>query len=212
MSLAQDGGAMKRQDAGFTLIELLIVVSLIAILSAISLPAILQYIRNYRIKGATQQLASEIQTARTKAIMRNVNRGALFIVLPDPGNPAVFNRFRWVLPDQTSAVAGDWRALDALLLDPAQVGPVKVLPDGVQFVQTAGAAPAIGFTRLGATCDPATVNCGNPPVAPGAAVLCPDCIAFDPATNVSTLTLQQEVTGLVRTVTVMTGGRVLVQQ
>jgi hypothetical protein len=70
----------------------------------------------------------------------------------------------------------------------------------------------IGFTRLGATCDPATADCGNPPIAQGAAVLCPNCIVFDPATNVSTLTLEQEVTGLVKTVTVMTGGRVLVQQ
>ena len=210
MSLAKGNGAMKRKDAGFTLIELLVVVGLIVILSAISLPAISQYIRNYQIRGALQQVASEIQTARTKAIMRNVNRGALFLVLPDPIDPAMFNRFQWVLPDQTMP-AGGWRALDLLQADPAQVGPVKTLPTGVRFVVTAGAAPSIGFTRLGATCDP-VAGCGTPPVDPGAAVVCPNCIVFDAATGVSTMTLQQDLTGLIRTVTVMTGGRVMVQQ
>lgn len=210
MSLAKETGAMKRKDAGFTLIELLVVVGLIVILSAISLPAISQYLRNYQIRGALQQVASEIQTARTKAIMRNVNRGALFFIFADPIDPALFNRFRWVLPDQTMP-AGGWRDLDVLLADPAQVGPVKTLPQGVRFVVTAGASPAIGFTRLGATCDPAA-GCGTPPVDPGAAIFCPDCIVFDPATGVSTMTLRQDLTGLIRTVTVMTGGRVTVQQ
>jgi len=210
MSLAKGIAAMKRKDAGFTLIELLVVVGLIVILSAISLPAISQYIRNYQIRGALQQVASEIQTARTKAIMRNVNRGALFLVLPDPIDPATFNRFQWVLPDQTIP-AGGWRTLDLLQADPAQVGPVKTLPMGVRFVVTAGAAPSIGFTRLGASCDPAA-GCGTPPVDPGAAVVCPNCIVFDAATGVSTMTLRQDLTGLIRTVTVMTGGRVMVQQ
>lgn len=199
---------MKTKQAGFTLIELLVVVGIIVILAAISLPAILQFIRNYRINGAAQQVAGEVQAARTKAIMRNVNRGVLFLVMPDPNNPALFNRYQWVLPEQVAPVGG-YVTLDQLQLLPAQAGPVKALPDGVTFVN-AGTAPSVGFTRLGASCDPAA-GCGIPVVAQGAAVLCPTCINFDPVAAQSTLTLTQEISGLTRTVTIMTGGRVLAQ-
>ena len=82
---------------------------------------------------------------------------------------------------------GTWRDLDDLMADPAQTGPVKTLPAGVQFgpptLPLPGApAPLIGFTRLGATCDP-TASCGTPVIDLGTAVVCPNCIYFDgPAT------------------------------
>jgi prepilin-type N-terminal cleavage/methylation domain-containing protein len=207
---------MKSRQAGFSLVELLVVVGIIVVLAAISVPAMSQYLRNYQIRGATQQVAGEISVARTKAIMRNVNRGALFLIRPDPNNPARFSRYQWVVPDQTlSATVPDWRPLDELIgptsIDPGQTGPVYDLPSGLQFVQ-GGNASMIGFTRLGAMCDP-TVSCGNPaaPVNPGTAVLCPDCVSFDAPTATATVTVLQDRDSQQRTITVLTGGRVLAQ-
>ncbi len=57
--------------------------------------------RNYRIRGATQEVANSIQEARTRAIMRNATGGISFAVvaidryrviyddpLPNPADPA----------------------------------------------------------------------------------------------------------------------------
>jgi prepilin-type N-terminal cleavage/methylation domain-containing protein len=203
---------MKRREAGFTLIELVTVVAIILILAAISIPAISEFLRNYKIRGALTQVTSQIQAARTKSIMRNVNRATLFVVLPDTANPAIFTRYQWVMPDQVPA----FRDLPTLLLDPAQVGPVQTLPTGLRFLAN-GVSPTLGFSRLGALCDPAA-TCGLPAVAqattpdpPPAAVACVNCIAWNPLTGESSVTIRQDQSGLDRTVTVITGGRVMAQ-
>jgi len=204
---------MKSKQTGFSLVELLVVVAIIVILAGISLPAILQFLRTYRIQGAAQQVAGELQAARTKAIMRNVNRGVLFLIMPDPVLP-IFNRYQWVLPEQVPPqpppAVGTYNNLAALLVNPAQAGPVRVLPDGVNFVFGGGNTQSIGFTRLGGTCDPAA-GCGNPAVDPTGVISCLDCINFNAGNMQSTLILNQPVSGLTRTLTIMTGGRVLTQ-
>ena len=216
---------MKNRQAGFSLIELLTVVAIIGILAAVSFPAISTYMKNYEIAGGAQQVGSEIQLARTKGIMRNVNRAALFMVLPDanPVNPP--NRYQWVLPDQAVLKAcpawlgppvcpplppGGYRNVGALQADPAQTGPIRTLPRGLQFV-TNGNRGGVGFTRLGAQCDLVGSGCGAPLIDDTGATMCPDCVNFDAVSGQSTVTVLQPQTGLQRTITVLAGGRVLAQ-
>src|SRR5262245_52182372 len=172
MGLAQGRSAMSaRRDAtsqkqgGFSLIELIAVVGIIAIISAVSMPAITRYIRNYRIRGAMQQVASEINAARTKAIMKNVNLGVVFLIV----SPTTF---RYVIEDRQTA-GTDPTARDpisTILGTPAlaadQVGPLQTLPPSVQFGTActgfAASNRGVRFNRLGGWC---------PPGAPGTA--CP---------------------------------------
>jgi len=71
----------RHHSAGFSLVELLVVLGIIGAMAAVALPSVARYVRNFRIKGATQQVAMEINVARSKAIMKNVNLGVLFAVV-----------------------------------------------------------------------------------------------------------------------------------
>ena len=61
-----------RRQAGFTMAELMIVIVIIAILSAIAVPSIINWLPNYRLKSATRDLFSNFQKAKMEAIKRNV--------------------------------------------------------------------------------------------------------------------------------------------
>ncbi len=60
-----------RSSRGFTLFELLVVIALIAILSAISIPALLEGAARNSVWTASEQIGSQIRQARLKAISRN---------------------------------------------------------------------------------------------------------------------------------------------
>lgn len=166
----------RRSQSGFTLLELLVVVALIAVMAAVSLPAIARFIRNYRIRSAVEEVKGDLQRARTTAIMKNVNLGVVFLVT----SPTTY---RFVVEDPLTPGDNNLRApgpgvnLDAAFFDPApanpnrtRIFPERTLPSGVVFASTnaecpAAALPPVGaafapnnfgvrFSRLGASCNP----------------------------------------------------------
>jgi prepilin-type N-terminal cleavage/methylation domain-containing protein len=71
---------------GFSLIELLVVIAVIAITLAASIPAGLNYMRVYKVIGATQNVAVQMHLCRGQAVKRNTNRGILLnFNYPQPG-------------------------------------------------------------------------------------------------------------------------------
>jgi type II secretory pathway pseudopilin PulG len=184
---------------------MLVVVLIIAIMAAIALPNIGGYIRNYKIRGAVQEVASQLQTARGKAVSTNTNTGVSFVILD-------FDSYRFIQEDLTTA-------------EPRQ--PVHELPTGVRFVVAGGAAvPGVRFDRMGGFCRPGIAgSCRFPYANPQFANPCgtdaarcttnagANFFTYDPVANDGTVfvTLSDPNTNMTRIVRIAPGGRVLPQ-
>ena len=192
--------ARRLQQRGFTLIETVIVVGLIGALTVVSLPRIMSFLRVFQVRGAAQQVASQVSAARAKAIGKNVSQGVIFIITGA-------NTYRWVVEDDQNPAGGFRSTRDTLanlLADPQQAGPVQTLPAGMVFDTTGANDAGFRFNRLGAWCDPT-----------GSAEPCPALSGTNyvvNGTSGSTITVTREGGGVNPvTVVVTTGGRVRVQ-
>ena len=96
------------RQAGFTMVELMIAIVVIAILSAIAVPNIINWLPNYRAKAAARDIISNFQKAKMEAVKENsdviiqftpgayspagqVGSYRIFVDDADPGNKGVFD-------------------------------------------------------------------------------------------------------------------------
>ena len=77
--------AGRHRQAGFTMLELMIVIAVIAILTAIAVPNIIDWLPNYRLKSAARDLLSNMQKARMEAVSRNTDVVVTFDGSVNPG-------------------------------------------------------------------------------------------------------------------------------
>ena len=200
--MANDPLVPERPERGFSLVEMLIVVAIVAILGAVALPNIGQYIRNYKIKGAAQMVAGSLQAARSRAIMSNTNLGVSFVVV---GQDA----YRFVQEDIEVA-------------SPQRLSGLQRLPSGVIFVPSALADPGatLRFQRLGGFCNPAATSSSCRAAVPETERSTPEetALLLPPVdgpyigalpTGSMEIRLREFSTGLERTVRIAPGGRVL---
>lgn len=209
MEVAQVRAAMKhtnrRSQAGFSLVELLFVAVIIAILAAISLPGIWNYIKTYRLTGALSQVTTQLQAARSRAVMKNVNLGVVWAPTNEQiANFVVEDDLR-PLSDPIWAAGANWGALSA---DEAQASTPLTLDRSVHFVNPnecdgggAGNRWGIRFNRLGMACALPNTTCGVDPVDPPG-----DRFIYQDAAGTMFLCVESN-TGLRRMISIAPGGR-----
>jgi prepilin-type N-terminal cleavage/methylation domain-containing protein len=204
--MANDPLVPESPERGFSLVEMLIVVAIVAVLGAVALPNIGQYIRNYKIRGAAQDVAGSLQAARSRAIMSNTNLGVSFVVLDT-------DTYRFVQEDIETT-------------SPQRLSGLRRLPSGVIFVPSALGDPGatLRFLRLGGFCNPAALSsCRDPAVPVSERSTAAESAVLDSSTQdgpyigalasgTMEIRLRETSTGLERTVRVAPGGRVLAQQ
>ncbi len=211
---------------GFSMVEMMVVVGVIAVMAVISLPTIGRYIRNFKIRSAAENVATQIQTARSKAIMKNVNLGVIWLARANPNAASTY-----VIEDDLVRNDGyDWADVSAehftdLIGDPAHSPGWVPLPDGITFENPSncpnGVSPngwGIRVGRLGSICQPSatSLTCPNPSEAPTGETT---FIAFGVGIGGSTGTassdamvcLRDLTNNMRRSIRITSGGRVYIQ-
>ena len=67
-----------RSLRGFTLIELMVTIAVLAVLMTLAAPSFSDFFQRYRLRGAADEVASLLVTARTEAMTRNRDVAVVF--------------------------------------------------------------------------------------------------------------------------------------
>ena len=74
-----------KKEYGFTLIEIVVVLGLVGILTAIATPAFLSWLPDMRLKSASRDLYSNLQSAKLQAVKNNRRVSVRFNTVANPG-------------------------------------------------------------------------------------------------------------------------------
>src|SRR3990172_8908614 len=73
------GGKPSMRERGITLLQVLVGAAVVAILAAISLPAFLLAMQNFRFRGAVDQVVGDIRRARALAVTQGTYEGGFHV-------------------------------------------------------------------------------------------------------------------------------------
>jgi len=136
----------RKTDYGFTLLEMMLVLIIGGVLTAIAIPAFMNWAPKYRVNGAARQVFSEMMAARAKAI----SEGNDYIISFDISN----NRFT-IYDDDDNNGMDSGESVRTIIIPEAypgiEFGRVSSPRDSsaAGFVTFIGTGPSVTFLRSG---------------------------------------------------------------
>lgn len=125
----------RRSASGFTLIELMVTLAVLGILAAVGVPAMQALINANRLAGATGELTSALQLARSEAVRRGARVNVCRSADGSTCNNGSTDWSSWIVvgPDvesgNTEVMRNETVAAPASLTGPAQ--PIEFRPSGL---------------------------------------------------------------------------------
>jgi prepilin-type N-terminal cleavage/methylation domain-containing protein len=129
----------RRSVRGFTLTELMIVITIMGIVLAVTVPSMARFARNWRLNGAASQMAMVMRAARSAAVNKDMDVVFTF------DNAAGQYSFLEDANSNGDADAGE------------RTSAVQTLPPGVKISDFTVPQTTVTFTAKGSTADGGTI-------------------------------------------------------
>ncbi len=137
--MKHEGQRSLRSKAGFTLLELIIVMAIMSILMAISIPSFMGWRQNLKYRETAREVASILREAKSRAITNNLEQQVQFDAINQKyGMRAGDRAYSTHWSDASIPLVTNWTILDA---------QVKISEASIQFTPN-GAASAVGTVSI----------------------------------------------------------------
>jgi type II secretory pathway pseudopilin PulG len=135
--------------------ELMVVIAIIGILAAITIPVMAGYLRAATVRAGAQEMRTALQQAKQLAITRRQNICVQAVAVPFPGYQFQFGGVAIVLPGTDTAGTGTFRLQNTVTVGLISPGPPCFTPLGAavpggQFQVTGPAGNFLTITVSGA--------------------------------------------------------------
>jgi len=156
----------RSRQRGYSLAEALVVVTIIGLISGVSVPAFMNYLRSNRIRSSATYFQTALRYARQRAVTKHVQTRVSFLPNTDPGQYTI-----WEGTTDANGNLSGWTATQP---------KVRYLDDGVTFANDTTQPVADNYDGSGSIAsatdgrpdiifgiDGSALNASDPTLAPG---------------------------------------------
>ncbi|HEY2829674.1 MAG TPA: GspH/FimT family pseudopilin, partial [Thermoanaerobaculia bacterium] len=156
----------RSSESGYTLAEALVTVTIIGLISGVSVPFFMNYLRANRIRSSASYFETALRSARQRAVTKHIQTRVSFVVNKDPGQYTI-----WEGTEDTDGNLTGWKAVQPT---------VRYLDQGVTFANDASDPVADNYDGSGASTaatdgkpdiifgiDGSAINSADPALSPG---------------------------------------------
>ena len=157
----------RSHQRGYSLVEALVVLTIIGLISGVTVPFFMNYLRSNRIRSSASYFQTALRYARQRAVTKHVHTRISFLPNTDPGEYTIFEA-----KEDSSGNITTWTVMQP---------KIRYLDQGVTFANDAGEAVPDEYKNDGSTgtgnadgrpdivfgMDGSAINAHDPTAAPG---------------------------------------------